>query len=92
MVAQRYPQDYAAFIGSGQIVDFVQTEKIDYDLALRIARERGDQKMVDKLVAQGEPPYYADSIILDTIRYLQYLDGEVAARGQVHAPKSRLYA
>jgi hypothetical protein len=29
MVAQRYPQDYAAFIGSGQIVDFVQTEKID---------------------------------------------------------------
>ena len=92
MVAQRYPQDYAAFIGSGQIVDFVQTEKIDYDLALRIARERGDQKMVDKLVAQGEPPYYADSIILDTIRYLQYLDGEVAARGQVHAPKSSLYA
>lgn len=70
MVAQRYPQDYAAFIGSGQIVDFVQTEKIDYDLALRIARERGDQKMVDKLVAQREPPYYADSIILDTIRYL----------------------
>lgn len=48
----------------------MQTEKIDYDLALRIARERGDQKMVDKLVAQGEPPYYADSIILDTIRYL----------------------
>ena len=92
MVAQRYPQDYAAFIGSGQMVDFVQTEKLDYNLALRIARERGDQKMVDKLVAQGEPPYYADSIILDTIRYLQYLDGEVAARGQVHALKSSLYA
>lgn len=91
MVTQRYPQDYAAFIGSGQMVDFVQTEKINYDLALRIARERGDQKMVDKLVAQGEPPYHADSIILDTIRYLQYLDGEVAARGQVYAPKSSLY-
>lgn len=71
---------------------FCANRKDRLDLALRIAQERGDQKMVGKLVAQGEPPYYSDSIILDTIRYLQYLDGEVAARGQVHAPKSSLYA
>lgn len=71
---------------------FCANRKDRLDLALRIAQERGDQKMVGKLVAQGEPPYYSDSIILDTIRYLQYLDGEVVARGQVHAPKSSLYA
>ena len=35
---------YDGVIGTGQMVDFEETEKIDYQLAMNIAKERGDEK------------------------------------------------
>ncbi len=92
MLAHQYPQDYHAFIGSGQMVDFLQTEIDDYNLALKIAKERNDQAKVKQLEARGAPPYYGDSIIFDTIAYLTYLDKEMARRGNINPPKSNIYA
>ena len=89
---QRHPEDYAAFIGSGQMVDFAQTEVDDYKLALKIAKERGDTAKVKQLERRGSPPYYGDSVIFDMLAYLQYLDNEMARRGNINPSKSNIYA
>ena len=92
LLMQRHPEDYAAFIGSGQMVDFAQTEVDDYKLALKIAKERGDTAKVKQLERRGSPPYYGDSVIFDMLAYLQYLDNEMARRGNINPSKSSIYA
>mgnify|MGYP000964380139 FL=1 len=92
LLMQRHPEDYAAFIGSGQMVDFAQTEVDDYKLALKIAKERGDTAKVKQLERLGSPPYYGDSVIFDMLAYLQYLDNEMARRGNINPSKSNIYA
>ena len=92
LLMQRHPEDYAAFIGSGQMVDFAQTEVDDYKLALKIAKERGDTAKVKHLERRGSPPYYGDSVIFDMLAYLQYLDNEMARRGNINPSKSNIYA
>lgn len=91
LLMQRHPEDYAAFIGSGQMVDFAQTEVDDYKLALKIAKERGDTAKVKQLERRGSPPYYGDSVIFDMLAYLQYLDNEMARRGNINPSKSNIY-
>ena len=92
LLMQRHPEDYTAFIGSGQMVDFAQTEVDDYKLALKIAKERGDTAKVKQLERRGSPPYYGDSVIFDMLAYLQYLDNEMARRGNINPSKSNIYA
>ncbi len=53
-VAQRAPELYFAYIGVGQIVYQVQSEKIAYDYMLEQNRARGNTKMVNKLLSS--PP------------------------------------
>jgi pimeloyl-ACP methyl ester carboxylesterase len=59
-LVQRHPEVVHAFVGTGQMVDFVETEQYDYDFAMRLARERGDTKKVDELTRMGPPPYFGD--------------------------------
>lgn len=69
-LVQRYPEQFYAFIGTGQMVDFVETEVFDYQFALTLAGERGNtQKMVD-LTRQGPPPYYGDGVTLKQAAYM----------------------
>ena len=53
MVVQRYPELFQAFIGTGQMVAFLENDRICYDFALRLAQERGDTNQVEKLKQQG---------------------------------------
>ena len=53
MVVQRYPELFHAFIGTGQMVAFLENDLICYDFALRLAQKRGDTKQVEKLKQQG---------------------------------------
>ena len=39
-LVSRYPESYHAFIGTGQMIDFAETERIDYALALEIAEKQ----------------------------------------------------
>ena len=55
MVVQRYPELFQAFIGTGQMVAFLENDRICYDFALRLAQERGDTNQVEKLKQQGPP-------------------------------------
>jgi len=77
MLVQRYPELFHAFIGTGQMVAFLENDLICYDFALQWAHERGDQAKVDKLTQQGPPPYYGEGVawkqasyLLDTFNYM----------------------
>ena len=70
MLVQRYPDLFHAFIGTGQMVAFLETDQICYDFAMQLARERGDTAKVKKLIQQGPPPYYEKDVALKQVTYL----------------------
>lgn len=55
MMASRYPEHIAAFVGFGQFVDGAQNETLSYRFALQAAREAGDRKSEEALIQLGEP-------------------------------------
>ncbi len=57
-LVQRYPEDFHAFIGTGQMVAFLENDLMCYEFALDWARQRGDTAKVEALTQQGPPPYY----------------------------------
>lgn len=67
------PDSYEGFIGTGQMVAFLETEKTDYETALSMAKERGDTKTVQKLLDNGTPPYYGKDVTFKSAVYLNYL-------------------
>ena len=62
MLVQRYPEDFHAFIGTGQMVAFLENDLMCYELALDWAREKGDTAKVEALTKQGPPPYYGSGM------------------------------
>ncbi len=83
MMAREHPEHYRAFAGTGQMIDFLETERIDYQVTLEDAQATGNQQLVDKLEKQGPPPYESD-IALKTFAYLSPLYGIPARTGQIH--------
>lgn len=73
MLVQRYPELFQAFVGTGQMVAFLENDLMCYDFALQLAEENGDTDKVEKLIAQGPPPYYGKRVALQQAAYL--LDG-----------------
>ncbi|HEX2515480.1 MAG TPA: alpha/beta hydrolase [Chloroflexota bacterium] len=72
-LVQRHPELFHAFAGTGQMVAFLETDRLDYEFALRLARERGDAAKVAALERQGPPPYYGEGVAWKQAAYL--LDG-----------------
>lgn len=77
MLIQRYPDLFHAFIGTGQMVAFLENDLICYDFALNMAQENGNNKKVEKLTKQGPPPYYGKDVawqeaafLMDTFNYM----------------------
>ncbi len=86
LMADRYPEGYYGLIGTGQMVDFAQTERINYATAMQIAQEQDDSAIVQQLTANGEPPYYGDDMIWKSAVYLNYLSNAMAANDAVENP------
>ena len=57
LAVQRRPELYHAFIGTGQMVDIRETDRLFYQDTLAWARSRGDTALVSRLEAMGPPPY-----------------------------------
>lgn len=72
-MAQRQPELFHAFVGTGQMVSFLDTEDYCYDLAMDIAQKRGDANVVQQLQSQGRPPYYGQGVAMKMASYLMYL-------------------
>ena len=80
----RFPQNYHAFIGTGQMVDFAETERLDYAKALEIAEQRGDAGIVRRLRAYGQAPYYGKDMIWKSALYLNYLSFYMGSLPEIH--------
>ncbi len=80
----RAPEMYAALVGTGQMVDFRQTEVIDYQKALRLAEEAGDSKTAERLKVNGRPPYYGMDVTRKSAVYLQYLNKVMGQNEEIH--------
>ena len=85
-MAKEQPELYHAFMGTGQMVAFEETEKIDYALAMKLAKENGDQKIVDSLRKNGQPPYYGKSVTTKSAVYLNYLSQRMARNPEIQNP------
>jgi len=78
------PELYHAFIGTGQMVAFVETEIIAYEMAMKLALESGDTAKVKKLRANGPPPYYGANVTWKSAEYLNYLSSYMARNPAIH--------
>jgi pimeloyl-ACP methyl ester carboxylesterase len=70
MLVQRYPELFHAFIGTGQMVAFLDTDLMNYEFAMQWARERGDTAKLAQLEQQGPPPYYGQGVAMKQVTYL----------------------
>ena len=85
-LVDKYPKSYHALIGAGQMVDFAETERIDYAKALEIAQSKNDAALMKRLIANGEPPYYGKNVTWKSAVYLNYLSAYMAGNPQIHNP------
>lgn len=82
----RHPEAYRAFIGTAQMVDFLETEKTDYAITLEMARSRGDEALVTTLEKNGPPPYYGGDVTWKIASYLNELSAVMAANPAIRNP------
>lgn len=85
-LADKYPEKYYAFIGTGQMVDFTETEKIDYEKAMEIAKAKNDTKKIAKLKANGMPPYYGSDVTWKSEEYYSYLNESMFKNSKMYNP------
>lgn len=78
------PELYHAFIGTGQMVAFLETEIIDYELAMEIAGDRGDAQTIETLKSNGAPPYYGKDVTRKSAAYLNYLSSYMTQNPEIH--------
>lgn len=85
-LTQRYPDGYHGFIGTAQMVAFLETEKIDYEKAIKVAKEKKDTVTLKKLEKNGQPPYYGKDVTWKSAVYLNYLSASMAQNPNIHNP------
>lgn len=82
----RYPEAYHAFIGISQMIDFAETERLDYKKAMEIARAKNDTAILKKLEANGIPPYYGKDVVWKSAVYLNYLTSYMSGNLHIQNP------
>jgi pimeloyl-ACP methyl ester carboxylesterase len=70
LAAQRAPDRYYAFIGSGQMVSQLETDRRLYRDVLDLAARTGNTALAGKMRAAGEPPY--DDVFIQGLVMEQY--------------------
>ncbi len=84
-LVERYPDHYHAFVGAAQMVAFLETDTYDYNLALQIAAERGDDNKISALQQQGLPPYYGRGVAKKVTEYILYLSIYMNQNPEIHS-------
>ncbi len=72
LAVQQRPELFAAFIGTGQMVDPKETDTIIYNDTLAWARAKGNKGLIDDLTKIGPPPY-ADMLNYETALASEHL-------------------
>lgn len=53
----KYPDEYAAYIGIGQVINYLQCSRYSYEWLKGKLKERGDEESYQRIAAMGAPPY-----------------------------------
>lgn len=61
-LVHQHPELFYAYVGTGQMVNTVENDRMGYDLALTIAAKRGDAGAVGALQRYGPPPYVGEGM------------------------------
>lgn len=85
-LVDRYPESYHGLIGAAQMVDFAETERIDYAKAMELAQSKGEAAVVQRLTKNGAPPYYGRNVTWKSAVYLNYLSAEMAGNPEIYNP------
>ena len=83
-LVDRAPELYHCFIGTGQMVAFLETELLDYELAIEIAKDKNDTKKLTKLKENSPPPYYGKDVTWKSAEYLMYLSEYMMRNPKIH--------
>lgn len=79
LYAARFPEKVAAYVGSGQIGDWVAAESASYAYALAEAERLGNAKALKELRDIGPPPYGAESLWTQRM-WLSRFEGKLRAK------------
>jgi pimeloyl-ACP methyl ester carboxylesterase len=60
---QAQPDLFHAYVGTAQMVNVQETDRMIYDMVLEHSRKTGDAKFVQTLEKQGPPPYFGKNPI-----------------------------
>lgn len=91
-MVQQQPELFHAFVGTGQMVWFGETERVCFDLALKTAQQNGDTQVVQSLEAQGPPPYYGKGVAMKMATYLMYLFNVMGGNPEIAASSHNTFA
>lgn len=84
LLINNHPEHYLGFIGVGQFVDFIETEKSRYNFALEEAVAQVNKDAIDQLLEVGHPndegAYKDESGYKTTNDWLGYFGGSVHLR------------
>jgi len=85
-LVEKSPDIYERLITTGQMVDFLETELIDYAKTIELSFKSGDFKTMNKLITNGKPPYYGKNVTAKTALYINYLTNEMNRNLAIHNP------
>ena len=63
LYAARHPEKVAAYVGTGQVADMREGERLSYEFALAEARDRGHRDGLKALQTIGPPPHTVDQML-----------------------------
>ncbi len=86
MMASERPERFHALVSAAQMVDFLETELIDYSKALELSTSKGDTEKMIKLLENGAPPYYGKDVTWKIAEYISYLGHEMDINPQITNP------
>ncbi len=84
LYAQKHPDNISAYIGTGQVINMRENERVGYERAMELAKKAGNQKHIRQLEQIGDyPPEDVDTLLklLPKVRKVQesYENGESGA-------------
>lgn len=85
-LVEKYPESYHGLIGAAQMVDFAETERMDYAKAMELAQAKGEEALIQRLSKNGAPPYYGKDVTWKSAVYLNYLSAEMARNPEIYNP------
>lgn len=85
-LADHSPNKYHGVINTGQMVNFLETELLDYSKGIELTFRNGDFDKMNKLIANGKPPYFGDDVTMKIAAYISYLSVTMDQNPEIHNP------